>query len=124
MKGKQIKKILIIEDEKPMTRALAYAFSHAGFEASTAPNGKEALLLTESMPFDLIILDLLMPAMDGFHFLEEFRKKNKTTPVIVLTNLSQQAELDRAKKLGADSCLVKSNTPLTKLLAEVEKILT
>lgn len=117
------KKILIVEDERAMTRALLRTLSRAGFYASVAFDGKEALAALAKEPFDLIILDLLMPTMDGFRFMEELKKQNNHTPIVVLTNLSQREELDRARALGAVHCFVKSNTPLQKLVLQTQKVL-
>jgi DNA-binding response OmpR family regulator len=123
IKRKKSKNILIVEDEKPMAKALVHACSHAGFTVSVAYDGKKALdtLIKES--FDLIVLDLLMPTMDGFAFLKEIIKQNIHVPVIVLTNLSKREELEQAQELGAVKCFIKSNTPLTKLIDHIRAFL-
>src|SRR3990167_9375602 len=106
------KKILIIEDEKPMARALELKLTHEGFEATITLNGESALEMLEKETFDLIVCDLVMPKMDGFKVLETLKEKKIKTPVMVLTNLSQEDDEKRAKSLGAKEFFIKSNTPI------------
>jgi len=107
-----------------MAKAIMYACVRKGFDTSTVYDGTEALSALTKESFSLIILDLLMPTMDGFAFLKEIRKQNIHIPVIVLTNLSQREELERAKELGAVNCFVKSNTPLVTLIDHVHQSLS
>ncbi len=67
--SKQVKRILVVEDEKPMSRALELKLTHVGFEVKTASNGEEALEILNKEKFDLIFLDLVMPKMNGFETL-------------------------------------------------------
>lgn len=117
------KKILIIEDEKSLARALELKLSHAGFAVTAVFNGEDgvALLLKES--FSLILLDLLMPKMDGFGVLTILKEKNIRTPVMVLSNLSQEGDLKRTQELGAKDFFIKSNTPISTILERVNKLL-
>lgn len=117
------KKILIIEDEKTLARALELKLSHAGFAVTAVFNGEDgvALLLKES--FSLILLDLLMPKMDGFGVLTILKEKNIRTPVMVLSNLSQEDDLKRTQELGAKDFFIKSNTPISIILERVNKLL-
>lgn len=117
------KKILIIEDEKTLARALELKLSHAGFAVTAVFNGEDgvALLLKES--FSLILLDLLMPKMDGFGVLTILKEKNIRTPVMVLSNLSQEDDLKRTQELGAKDFFIKSNTPISTILEHVNKLL-
>lgn len=113
-------KILIVEDEKAMARALELKLTHAGFETVSAGNGEDALTILEKETFALILLDLVMPKMDGFSVLETLKHKNIKTPVMILSNLSQEEDEKRAKALGAKDFFVKSNTPIATI---VEKVL-
>ncbi|MBN1778989.1 MAG: response regulator [Candidatus Buchananbacteria bacterium] len=88
MSGKS-KRILVVEDEKPMAKALELKLTHAGYQVVTASNGEEALMILEKDKFDLILLDIIMPKMDGFGVLEALKKQGKKTPVIMSSNLSQ-----------------------------------
>ena len=114
------KRILIIEDEKPMARALELKLTHAGFSAQSVGNGQEGLVLLEKDKFDLVLLDLVMPKLDGFGVLEEMKKKGIKTPVMVQTNLAQEEDEKRAKELGAKGFFIKSNTPIAEIVEQIK----
>ncbi|MBX2866771.1 response regulator [Candidatus Kaiserbacteria bacterium] len=116
-------KVLIVEDEKPMAKALALKLGHEGVEAEVVHDGKEGLEKARTGGYALIILDLIMPVMDGFTFLETLKKEGVKTPVVVASNLSQEGDAERAKKLGAVDYFIKSNTPLADIVAHITKIL-
>lgn len=116
--------VLIIEDEKPMARALELKLGSAGFETAVALDGAVALTLLEHERFDCILLDLIMPKVDGFAVLQTLRERKVVTPIIVMTNLSQPEDAVRAKKLGAREFLVKSNTPIAEVVDRVRKVLS
>lgn len=113
------KKILIVEDEKPMESALKLKLEHAGFETKCVEDGEQAINFLGKETFSLILLDLILPKIDGFEILQILKNKKIKTPVIVLTNLSQQDDEDRAKKLGAKEFYVKSNTPIAKIVERI-----
>ena len=117
------KKILIIEDEKPIARALELKLVHAGFEAKAVFNGEDGVALFQKETFDLILLDLIMPKMDGFKVLEALKEKKIETPVIILSNLSQEDDERRAKALGAKEFFIKSNTPIATIVEKIERFL-
>jgi DNA-binding response OmpR family regulator len=114
------KRILIIEDERPLSHALELKFTHEGFDCTVANNGAEGLKEANTGKFAMILLDLIMPEMDGFTFLQNLKKK---TPVIVLSNLGQDEDRARAKELGAKDYMVKSNTPITEIVKVVKTFL-
>jgi DNA-binding response OmpR family regulator len=115
--------ILIIEDEKTLARALELKLTRAGFLVNVAFNGEDGIALLQKTSFNLILLDLIMPKADGFAVLQALKVKGDTTPVMVLTNLSQENDVDRAKKLGAKDFFIKSNTPLATIVERVTKLL-
>jgi len=116
-------KILIAEDEKPMAKALELKLSHAGYEIVIALNGQEALDQMAASKFDLVLLDLMMPMLDGFSVLNQLKEKGDTTPIVVLTNLNQQEDIQKAKDLGAIDFFIKSDTPLAEVIGHVENAL-
>lgn len=116
----QQKKILIAEDERPLAKALTLKLTNAGFDVTEVHNGQEALDQTTLHTFDLILIDLIMPQFDGFHFLSEFQKKGIPTPIIVLSNLGQNEDIKKATALGASSFFIKASTPLVKILELVK----
>lgn len=117
------KKILIIEDEKPMAHALELKLTHAGFEVKAVFNGEEGIKLLQKETYALILLDLVMPNVDGFTVLEILKEKKIKTPVMVLTNLSQDKDEERTKALGAKEFFIKSNTPIATIVEKVIKLL-
>ncbi|MCA9364010.1 response regulator [Candidatus Kaiserbacteria bacterium] len=121
--AKSIKNILVIEDEKPMAKALELKLTHSGFAVTVAHNGEDGLTHAAKEQFDLILCDLVMPKADGFQVLETLKERNTTTPVIILTNLSQDEDQQKVFELGAKGFLVKSDTPVAAIVEEVGKIL-
>lgn len=117
------KKILIIEDEKTLARALELTLGRAGFNVRAIFNGEDGLSLLEKETFDLILLDLIMPKMDGFAVLARLVELQIKTPVIVLSNLSQENDLKRTKAFGAKDFFIKSNTPIGTIVEKASKIL-
>ncbi len=113
-------KILVAEDEKTLAKALMLKLTKAGYDVTEAHDGEEALALTAANTYDLILTDLVMPKMDGFHFITEYKKKGVHTPVIVLSNLGQDEDVKKAKELGAVDFFVKASTSLAKILELVE----
>lgn len=111
------KKVLIVEDERPLSHALELKFSHEGYDVVIATDGAEALKIANTTKFSAILLDLIMPNMDGFTFMEQLKKKS---PIIVLSNLGQDEDKARAKELGAIGYFVKSNTPITEIIKTVK----
>jgi len=118
------KRILIVEDERPLAHALELKFHHEGFETHIAMDGEEALKEAGSGAYDVILLDLIMPRMDGFTFMQEMKGKGVQIPTIVLSNLGQDEDKVRAKELGAVAYYVKSNTPIMEIVKQVQTILS
>ena len=115
------KRILIVEDEKPLSHALSLKLEHEGFTVTVADNGQECLNLLEKETFDVLLLDLIMPEMDGFQVLEQLQQKPNRPATFVLSNLSQHEDEERVLELGARKFFIKSDTPLTTIVEEVKK---
>lgn len=121
---KKVKHILIAEDEEAYSRVLRYKLEEEGFDVATAINGAEALTAAHAKKPDLLLLDLIMPVMDGFEVLEKWSADPllKKVPVIVLSNLGQEEDIQRTKKLGAKDYLIKSDMDLVKVVEKVKTI--
>jgi DNA-binding response OmpR family regulator len=118
-----LKKILIIEDEKTLARALGFKLTYSGFEVKTVFNGEEGVALLRQEKFDLVLLDLIMPKMDGFMLLATLKVEKIRVPVMVLTNLSQENDIKRTKEYGVKEFIIKSNTPIATIVERVAKFL-
>ena len=100
------KKILVVEDEKPLREFISRNLSARGFNVFTASNGLEALAIFNTESLDLIILDIMMPHMDGLETCRRIRQAS-TVPIIVLTALGEEADKVTALDQGADDYLTK-----------------
>lgn len=118
------KRILIVEDEKPMARALQLKLEHTGFEVDVTFDGEAGLDALDKERYDLVILDLVMPKMDGFKVLAALKERKNATPVIVISNLGQEEDIRRAKELGAREYFVKSNTSLADIIKHIKKTIS
>lgn len=118
---KQAKKILIVEDEKPLARALELKLIHEGFQVELLISGDGIIPILEKNDISLIICDLMMPKVDGFQVLKEMKEKEINVPVIVLTNLGQVEDEKRVRDLGAIEFFVKSDTPLLKIVEYIKQ---
>ena len=117
------KRILIVEDELSMQRALKNKLEQAGYTVATAADGMAAMsALRDSKP-DLVLLDLIMPKLDGISVLREIKKDEslQTVPVIILTNLSTGDKVAEAMQLGTFDFLVKANYSLEDVHKKVEE---
>lgn len=116
-----VKKILIIEDEKPLARALELKLIHEGFQVEILSSGEEAISLIEKENFSLVVCDLVMPKLDGFELLKIIKEKGIKIPVIILTNLSQPEDEKRVRELGVAEFFIKSDTPLSKIVSHIKE---
>lgn len=114
--------VLIAEDEEALANALTVKLNSAGYSVELAKNGVEVLEKLLKKNYDLILLDLLMPQKDGFEVLEELKDKIHP-PIIILSNLSQEEDIERTKQLGAKDFWVKSNFQLAQIVKFLDKYL-
>lgn len=117
-KGK--KRILIVEDERPLAHALELKMNHEGYETVVCSTGEAGLKEATTGKFDLILLDLILPGVDGFTILQEMKNKKIKTVVIILSNLGQDEDRKKAAEFGAKDYLVKSNVPLSDIVKVVK----
>lgn len=121
--GIENKKILIAEDDDFLRGMYQSKLEMEGFLVDVAENGKEAFKAMEKNPPNLILLDILMPVMNGFEFLHQLKasKKNKNIPVILLTNLSGKEDLDKGIKLGAKDYLIKAHFTPEEVIKKIKQ---
>ena len=125
MAEKKQAKILLIEDEEAIINMYKLRFNKEGFQIEVARNGAWGLKLARQKKFDIILLDMVMPAMNGYEAIKILKSDDHTkdVPIIILSNSAQDGDIKEAKKLGAASCLLKSMITPAKLVKEVEKLL-
>ena len=123
---KKMTKILVVEDDKFLSNVYRIKLQKVGFDVVIAIDGAEALEKIKSENFDLVILDLIIPKMDGFTVLSEIKsqEKYKKLPILVSSNLGQMEDINRAIKLGATDFVVKSDTSLDALVEKIKKIIS
>jgi len=117
------KKILIIEDEEALASILSSKFKVEGFNVLVSSNGQDGLEQIEKWRPDLILLDIVMPKMNGYEVLEEMNKKNIKIPAIIISNSGQDVELEKAKKLGAEDFIIKTQIDPGEVVVKVNKFL-
>lgn len=110
-------RILLVEDDKFLRRACEIGLKKRGFQVLTANDGEEGLHLARAESPDIILLDMLMPKLNGMETLEALKQDSKTSgiPVVILSNTSMDSDLQRAKSLGAIGYLVKASMSLQEL---------
>ncbi len=118
-------KILLVEDDVFLSRIFIEKLEHEGFVALHAANGALGLLYAHTKNPDLILLDILMPKIDGFRVLEEIKKDPSIAkiPVLMVTNLGQRGDVEKAKKLGAEDYLIKAHMKLADVIKRIRDIL-
>ena len=119
----EIKKILIVEDETSLRNALCEKLTREGFAILEAKNGEEGLEVALREHPDLILLDIIMPVMDGMTMLKKLREDawGKNAKVIILTNLSDNDKMAEAITQGTFDCLIKSDRTLEDVVKKVKE---
>jgi|ERR1043166_1207096 CheY-like chemotaxis protein len=118
-------RILLAEDDRILRKAGEVSLTKKGYEVISAVDGEEALVKARDHRPDLVLLDVMMPKMNGFEVLRVLKSEPavRDIPVIMLTNLEEADEIKRAAAAGAHSYLVKSNTNLDDLAARIKDAL-
>lgn len=116
-------KILIVEDEDSLSEVLKERLENEGFDVTIAHDGAEGLIVALDQQPDAILLDIIMPKLDGLSMLKQLRTYDagKIIPVIVMTNLSDSKEVHEALASGARDFLVKSDWAIADLVASIRK---
>ena len=117
-------KILIIEDEEVLLSVLEHKLTHEGYQVFLARDGEQGLEQIKAIKPDIVLLDILMPKLDGFGVLQRLHDDGTIAklPVIIISNSGQPVEIDRALKLGARDYLIKAEFSPEEVVAKVRKI--
>jgi len=118
------KKILVIEDDPATSRLVDYSLRHEGYQVITASNGLEGVRKALSESPDLVILDVMLPGMDGFEICHRLRSEPTTAhlPILMFSAKAQEIDKDTGIKVGADDYLTKPAAP-AEIVSRVEKLL-
>lgn len=119
------KKILLVEDDEMLHTMYTQKFTKEGYDVKSGYNGAEGVTLAESEKPDVILLDIIMPKMDGFAALKKIKKNAATAniPVILLTNLGQEEDIRKGKELGAADYFIKANHTPQEVVDKVKSII-
>ena len=120
-----MKKILVVEDDQFLSNAYKLKLTKSGFETVVASDGNEALEVLKEFKPDMILLDLIMPNLDGFSTLKALKDNSeyKDIPVIVASNLGQKEDIEKAKELGANDFVIKSKVSIEKIVQKVNIVI-
>ena len=119
------KKILLVEDEDFIRELYTRQLTKAGFSVKSAVDGQSGLNTLKSEQFDLLLLDIMLPGMNGLQLLREFKTQNPNSPMItiLLTNLGQEAVIKEGFELGAQAYLIKASYTPDQVVNEVKNAL-
>ena len=118
-------KVLLVEDDEMLHGMYTQKFKTQGYEVVSAYNGADGVKLAETEHPDVILLDVIMPKMDGFVALKKIRKDVATAkiPVILLTNLGQEEDVRKGRELGANDYFIKANHTPSEVVEKVKALL-
>jgi two-component system alkaline phosphatase synthesis response regulator PhoP len=118
------KKILVIEDDPSTLRFVEYTLQQEGMQVLTARNGLDGLKSAQSQHLDLIILDIMLPGLDGYEVCHRLRQKAETTsiPILMLSAKARQEDKDMGMRVGADDYLTKPVDP-SEIVTKVQTLL-
>src|SRR3989344_6870617 len=121
----QSKKILLVEDEAFIRELYVRQLTKQGFQVKSAVDGQSGLNSLKSEQFDLLLLDIMLPGMNGLQLLREFKTQNPNSPMItiLLTNLGQEAVIKEGFELGAAAYLIKASYTPDQVVTEVKNAL-
>ncbi|MFA5997219.1 MAG: response regulator [Candidatus Paceibacterota bacterium] len=117
--------VLVIEDDKFLKELLVKKISKEGFDVQNAVDAESAFRAIEDRKPDIVLTDLILPGVDGFGILEHIKNDplTKDVPVVILSNLGQQEDLDKGIALGATDYMIKANFTLDEIVAKVHSII-
>jgi DNA-binding response OmpR family regulator len=118
-------KILIIDDDPFILDMYVMKFTESGFTVETANEGKAGLEKIPSFTPDIVLLDVIMPKMDGFQVIQQLKQENKDHPfkILFLTNFGQKEDVERGMALGADGYIIKANYTPSEVVEKVTEMI-
>lgn len=118
------RKILIIEDEIILSDLLAKKLKGLGFEVAQAFDGLEGIKMLKEFNPNLLLLDIVMPKLDGFQVMKKIKEENlHPIPIIIISNSGQKVELDKAKEMGASDFIIKAEINPEEVVEKINKLL-
>jgi len=123
MENSNQKRILVIEDEPSILKAMKEVFESNGYRVASAGDGEHGLALAAENKPDLILLDLILPGKNGFEVLKELKSSPELSkiPVVISSNLGDEEEVQQGLKLGASDFLIKADYDLNEVVKVIEK---
>ncbi len=117
-------KVLLVDDDEFLVDMYSLKFKKGGLDVDAIFSAEQALNKLRENHFDIIVMDLIMPVMDGFELLEVIRKEKlaDNSAVIILSNQGQKSDIDRVEKLSADGYIIKASTIPSEVLEKIIKI--
>lgn len=121
----ETKKALLVEDDTFMLEILSGRLRKSGYEVSIATDGEECMKILESQKPDVVLLDILLPKIDGFEVLRRINSLPELAriPVVILSNLGQKEEVQKAKNLGAKDYIIKANFTTKEIVEKLNNVL-
>lgn len=116
-------KVLIVDDDPFIVEMYVLKFKDEHFEVDIAQTGQDGLQKAVSFAPDVILLDIVMPGIDGFQTLELLRKGGRPYKIIILTNLGQKEDVERGMRLGADDYIIKAHFTPSEVVAKIRSVL-
>lgn len=118
-------KVVIIEDDQFLRELASEKLDHEGFTVYSAIDGAEGLRIISQESPDIVLLDIILPGIDGFEVLKRIKSNDtmKHVPVIMLSNLGQQTDIDHAMRLGAKDYIVKAHHTLDEIIEKIKQSL-
>lgn len=116
-------KVLIVEDDKFLAELISTKLDKEGFSVVAANDGETGLTKAKEDKPNIILLDIMLPGMDGFEVLENLNKEQSRIPVIILSNFGQEEKVERGLSLGAVDYLVKANFTTGEIVQKIKEVL-
>ena len=118
-------KIVIVEDDKFLRELITQKVQKEGYQVVEATNGEEGVAKTKAEKPDLVVLDLILPGIDGFEVLRQIKEDSETSgiPVVILSNLGQKDDVEKGLAAGAEDYLIKAHFKPSEIIEKVKKVL-